>query len=155
MKTNGKNICKELKAIRRQVAEQNDIPLEQPECTYDGPCDGTCPHCDAELQYIEKMLNERTKLGKVATVAGVALTMAALSSCSSTQQPIDRLQGEPPIEQPRPAEPEPLGGKVPEMPDGTVVDPREQLRINDRHEEPRPLMGDVPFVPDTNRIEKQ
>ena len=50
MKTNGKNICKELKAIRKRVADENQIPLEQHECTYDGPCDGTCPRCEAEVR---------------------------------------------------------------------------------------------------------
>jgi len=32
----GKNICKVLKEIRRDVARENDIPLEMPECTYEG-----------------------------------------------------------------------------------------------------------------------
>lgn len=82
MKTNGKNICKELKAIRKQVAEQNDIPLEQHECTYDGPCDGTCPRCEAEVKYLEQELHRRMTLGKAAAVAGVAMSLAAFTSCT-------------------------------------------------------------------------
>lgn len=82
MKKEGKNICKELKAIRRQVAEQNDIPLEQHECTYEGPCDGTCPRCEAEVRYLEQELHRRMTLGKAAAVAGVALSMAAFTSCT-------------------------------------------------------------------------
>lgn len=82
MKTNGKSICKELKAIRKRVADENQIPLEQHECTYGGPCDGTCPRCEAEVKYLEYELHRRMTLGKAAAVAGVALSMAALTSCT-------------------------------------------------------------------------
>ena len=82
MKTNGKNICKELKAIRKRVADENQIPLEQHECTYDGPCDGTCPRCEAEVRYLEHELHRRMTLGKAAAVAGVAMSLAAFTSCT-------------------------------------------------------------------------
>ena len=72
----GKDICKELKAVRRQIAEENDIALEIPECTYQGPCKGTCPRCESEVRYLENELAKRIKLGKVAKVAGLALTLA-------------------------------------------------------------------------------
>ena len=94
MKTNGKNICKELKAIRKRVADENQIPLEQHECTYDGPCDGTCPRCEAEVKYLEHELHRRMTLGKAATMVGVTLSLAAFSSC--TQGDIEPpLEGEP------------------------------------------------------------
>lgn len=73
----GKNICKQLKEVRRHIALENDIPLEIKECTYKGECSGTCPRCEAEVQYLEKSLAERISLGKVATVAGLALGLAA------------------------------------------------------------------------------
>ncbi len=73
----GKNICKQLKEVRRHIALENDIPLEIKECTYKGECSGTCPRCEAEVQYLENSLAERIKLGKVATVAGLALGLAA------------------------------------------------------------------------------
>ena len=82
MKTNGKNICKELKAIRKRVADENQIPLEQHECTYEGPCDGTCPRCEAEVKYLEQELHRRMTLGKAAAVAGVAMSLAAFTSCT-------------------------------------------------------------------------
>ena len=82
MKTNGKNICKELKAIRKRVADENQIPLEQHECTYDGPCDGTCPRCEAEVKYLEQELHRRMTLGKAAAVAGVAIGLASFTSCT-------------------------------------------------------------------------
>lgn len=73
----GKYKCKQLKAVRKRIADENGIPLEQKECTYDGPCRGTCPHCEAEVRYIEKALTERIRLGRVATVAGLSLGLAA------------------------------------------------------------------------------
>ena len=59
MKTSihGKSICKQLKAVRQRIAEENDIPLEQRECTYEGPCRGTCPRCESELDSINELLN--------------------------------------------------------------------------------------------------
>lgn len=70
-----KDICKELKAVRRQIAEENGIDLEIPECTYKGPCKGTCPRCESEVRFLEDALAKRIKLGKAATVAGLALTL--------------------------------------------------------------------------------
>lgn len=74
--SHGKNICQQLKAIRRQIAQENDIPLEIPTCTYQGPCAGTCPQCESEVSFLEKELAKRITLGKAATVAGIAVTLA-------------------------------------------------------------------------------
>ena len=89
MKSNGKDICKELKAIRRRVADENQIPLEQHECTYDGPCNGTCPRCEAEVRYLEQELHRRMTLGKAAAVAGVALGLTAFASCTKTEGKVE------------------------------------------------------------------
>ena len=75
--TYGKNICKQLKAIRRSIADENCIPLEIPECTYQGKCSGTCPQCEKEVRYLENELARRLTLGKAATVAGIAVTLAS------------------------------------------------------------------------------
>ena len=72
----GKEICNELKAVRRRIAEENGIPLDIPECPYQGPCPGTCPRCEQELRQLESALADRLRLGKVATVAGLALGLA-------------------------------------------------------------------------------
>ena len=79
----GKDICKELKAVRKQIAEENGIELEIPECTYKGPCKGTCPRCESEVRYLENALAQRIRLGKVATVAGLALTLGATGSAAA------------------------------------------------------------------------
>ncbi len=74
--TRGKNICNQLKEVRKRIAEENGIPLETKECTYKGECRGTCPRCEAEVRYLENALANRMSLGKVATVAGLALGLA-------------------------------------------------------------------------------
>ncbi|MBR3828175.1 MAG: hypothetical protein IKJ40_02590 [Bacteroidales bacterium] len=94
MNNYGKDLCKQLKDIRRQIASDNDIPLEEHECHYDGPCKGTCPRCDAELQYLETELGRRGKLSKAAIVAGMTLSLAA-SSCTTEGDPApDPLMGD-------------------------------------------------------------
>ncbi len=84
--TRGKSICKQLKALRHSIAEENHIPLEQRECTYEGPCRGTCPRCEAEVKYLERALASRLKLGKAATVAGLSLSLAACGNGGSAPQ---------------------------------------------------------------------
>lgn len=53
----GKSICKVLKQLRSNLANNNGLVYNPTECTYDGPCLGTCPKCDAELQNITTYLN--------------------------------------------------------------------------------------------------
>ena len=73
MMKRGKYVCKTLKAIRKQVADANEIQYEPTECTYEGDCLGTCPKCEQEVRYIERQLNIRRALGKAVSVAGVAM----------------------------------------------------------------------------------
>ena len=80
----GKNRCEYLKEIRKRIAKENDIPLEQRECTFKGECSGTCPFCEAELQYLEKELHKRRTLGKAVTVAGIALSSLAFGACETS-----------------------------------------------------------------------
>lgn len=97
LKTNmnhGKNICRQLKQLRRDIADANGIELHQKECTYQGECEGTCPYCDAELQYIERELARRQGLGKVVAVAGAMLTVASLQSVQA-QEPV--IMGKPAV----------------------------------------------------------
>lgn len=60
----GKRICEHLKGIRRMIADEYGIPLEQEECTFEGECTGTCPRCEAELRYLEDELARRKMDGK-------------------------------------------------------------------------------------------
>ena len=82
----GKQTCKILKEIRKQIAEDNDINLVIEECTYQGDCQGTCPRCEAEVRYLERELEKRQRIGKVAVFAGMSLgTIFAASSCDATK----------------------------------------------------------------------
>lgn len=54
----GKEICRILKEIRRQIAEANDIEFIISECRYKGDCLGTCPKCEAEVHYLEQSCRE-------------------------------------------------------------------------------------------------
>ena len=74
--SHGKTVCQHLKAIRRDIARENGIDLEIPECTFKGECCGTCPQCESELRTLEHELAKRISIGKVATVAGLALGLA-------------------------------------------------------------------------------
>lgn len=76
----GKSKCKILKEIRQKIADENDIPYITSECTHKGDCLGTCPKCEQELQYLEKQLERRRKLGKTVVVSALALSVATVTS---------------------------------------------------------------------------
>lgn len=79
----GKEKCKALKEIRRQIAEENDIPYVVSQCTYQGDCKGTCPKCEAELRYLERELAIRQRLGKAVAVVGISASVCGgLTACS-------------------------------------------------------------------------
>ena len=77
----GRHTCNTLKAIRKQIAEANEIEYEPVECTHEGDCAGTCPACEAEVRYLEGELSKRSHLGKKVAVVGIAAGMASLASC--------------------------------------------------------------------------
>ncbi len=60
----GKQTCKILKEIRRQIAEANSIEFVTSECRLKGDCLGTCPKCEAEVRYLEQQLRARSLTGK-------------------------------------------------------------------------------------------
>ena len=98
----GKQTCKILKEIRKQIAAENDIELVISECTYQGDCKGTCPKCEAEVRYLERELEKRQRMGKAAVIAGMAVgTMLTATSCHEI--------------------PQPLPGDVPYIPDSTEM----------------------------------
>ena len=50
--------CPVLKDIRRTVAARHGIPVDIPDCPYTGPCPGTCPACERELDAINAWLRD-------------------------------------------------------------------------------------------------
>ena len=51
----GKVICKQLRAIRKEFAKLNGIDYNFKECTYNGPCAGTCIACDNEANELREL----------------------------------------------------------------------------------------------------
>jgi len=85
--THGRKICNTLKQIRQQIAEKNEIEYVTSDCNFEGECQGTCPKCESELQYIENELHKRTQLGKVVVVAGISLGIAGtFAGCITPKQ---------------------------------------------------------------------
>ena len=80
----GKQRCKILKEIRRQIAENNDIEYITSECKHQGDCAGTCPKCESEVRYLERELEKRARLGKAVTVAGLAVTITATTMSTTS-----------------------------------------------------------------------
>ena len=109
----GKERCKILKDIRRQIAESNDIEFITSECKYKGDCLGTCPKCEEELRYLERELEKRQRLGKAVAIAGLAVSItAATAGCdmfatAGNMQPegkngsdVEELMGDVPVPYP-------------------------------------------------------
>lgn len=60
----GKQKCKALREIRKQIAKENNIQFNTSDCKHKGTCSGTCPKCDEELLYLNSELEKRKNLGK-------------------------------------------------------------------------------------------
>jgi tonB family C-terminal domain len=82
----GKETCKILREIRRQIAEANDIEFITSECRFKGECPGTCPKCEAELRYLEEQLKERRLAGKAVSLVGLSAGMLLFYGCGGTSE---------------------------------------------------------------------
>ena len=91
----GKRTCEILKDVRRKIAQENDIPLVERECTHEGDCRGTCPYCELEVRYLERELSKRRALGKAVTVAGIAVSAMMMGACHSPKTPATPAGSEP------------------------------------------------------------
>lgn len=81
----GKQTCKILKEIRRQIADANGIEFATSESRYKGDCLGTCPKCESEVRYLEQQLRTRSLAGKAITLAGIYAGAIAIFTSSSLQ----------------------------------------------------------------------
>ena len=80
----GKQTCKILKEIRRQIAEANGIEFATSECRYKGDCLGTCPKCEAEVRYLEQQLRTRSLTG--ISAASLAMLMPISTEAQTLQE---------------------------------------------------------------------
>ncbi|NLI37001.1 MAG: energy transducer TonB [Bacteroidales bacterium] len=76
----GKQTCRILKEIRKQIADANDIEFITSECQFKGDCLGTCPKCESEVHYLEQQLKHRQMLGKAITLFGLSAGAIALNA---------------------------------------------------------------------------
>ena len=131
--TRGRHTCNTLKAIRKQIADANEIEYESQECTHKGECAGTCPACEAEVRYLESELIKRKGLGKKVAVAGIAMGMASLSSCGIVKiiQPplagIPVMPPEPTVEANDSTQEQPIGEQL-----VTTVDSIRPVKANEK-----------------------
>ena len=90
----GKDKCKILKEIRREIAQKNDIEWVVKECTHQGECRGTCPRCESEVRKLERELELRRKIGKAVAVVGISTAcLAGLTACHSGKPSPDDIAG--------------------------------------------------------------
>ena len=145
----GKEKCRILKEIRQKIANENDIPYVTSECKHQGDCKGTCPKCEAELQYLENELAKRSSLGKRIAVAGLVATFTfAGTACDFGQT----FQSKPTPDQPPVEERDELGGEPlpPDENDGDVAidvngdaPPEDEMSVpGEDDEDDFPLGGD-------------
>jgi len=92
----GKDKCRILKELRRQIAEKNDLSYVTSECKHQGDCLGTCPKCEAEVRDLERQLDARLRAGKRFVAVGLAAGMTVLGAgCDdSVLNPKRNLQGD-------------------------------------------------------------
>ena len=144
---NGKDKCRILKQIRREIAEKNDIEWSVSECRHRGSCKGTCPKCEAEVRKLESELSLRRRLGKAVVIVGVSsLCTVGLSACSLPGVPglsslIDHITGGPAIED--------LAGMIDTMPTEEPADDPGYMELDgevpsEEETEWAELDGDVP-----------
>jgi len=87
----GKEKCRQLKELRREIANKNGVRLRPvPECTYEGECPGFCPMCDAELKELDEALSALEGAGKNIDFSGTKLEQA-LAQISSRNLETEQL----------------------------------------------------------------
>ncbi len=139
----GKHICETLKAIRRDIADANDIDYTPNECTHEGECAGTCPACESETRWLERQLRNRQALGKAVTIAGMSVALGAMSSCHKIFQPSGMIMRDPENTSTS------LVSKVKSDTTRTTV-----VTVNDSTEQEFQLMGDVAMPPSPTKPEQ-
>ena len=138
----GKEKCRILKDIRRQIAQENDIELVVKECTHKGDCMGTCPHCESEVRYLEAELEKRRSLKKKIALAGISAGLVVgLSGCAVVDAVLDPLKNNVVGIMPAPTEEAVLDGEIELM--GEIPDEEIPTILPEETELPMP-MGTMP-----------
>ncbi|MBR3867188.1 MAG: hypothetical protein IKD37_00885 [Clostridia bacterium] len=79
----GKQKCKILRQIRRDIAAANQLDYAERDCSHTGDCSGTCPYCEAQLKKLERELDTRRSRGQRIAVMGLSVGLIAtnLTAC--------------------------------------------------------------------------
>lgn len=84
----GKEKCRLLKQIRKEIAETNGIVYLTSECSFDGECEGTCPKCDAEIRYLDSEIQRLAQEGKSISLSGLTLcAIDSITNCAKVEVP--------------------------------------------------------------------
>lgn len=67
----GKEKCYLLNELRQKIADENNIDFNIEKCTFEGECLGTCPKCEAELEFLENELNKKQRSGKKINIKNI------------------------------------------------------------------------------------
>lgn len=59
-----KEKCDLLNGLRQKIADENNIDFHIEKCTFEGEWLGTCPKCEAELEYLENELIKKHESGE-------------------------------------------------------------------------------------------
>lgn len=149
----GKQKCRILRELRREIAEANDLTYVTEECKFKGECRGTCPKCEAEVRELERQLDRKARAGRAFAAVGLSAAIAAAATACDAddvraffrgseepdrsgdlvEESAEPLMGDPVIENT-----EPLSGE--DVPDGS-----QELVIPVSMD---PLVGKLEFDPD-------
>lgn len=58
----GKQKCDQLKSIRKAFAEANGVEYTPSQCTLSDECNGTCPKCEEEADFIMNKVNKKSSM---------------------------------------------------------------------------------------------
>ena len=148
----GKQKCETLRTIRRKIAGANDIPFATEDCTYGGPCRGTCPKCDEEIRFLDRALKEKQARGETVVLEGLGEEALAPYGTEAPEigQPFGfhegaeldpaegPLEGKTASDPPRQEDP----GEIPHLLGMVSAPPYRPLP-----EEPKPMLAGVPADP--------
>lgn len=93
---NGREKCRFLKEIRKEIAERNGIKYLSAECHSSAACPGHCPKCDAESRYLDMELSRLANSGKEISFVQTVLDAVAVSfgfgfssnECETSESPL-------------------------------------------------------------------
>lgn len=66
-----KEKCDLLNGLRQKITDENNIDFHIEKQTFEGECLGTCPKCEAELEYLENELIKKHESGEKINIKNI------------------------------------------------------------------------------------